>query len=74
MTAIPRPGIPKTQEKTQAAKAAISKLLPFSASSGHRPIVRTWNIAKHLARSGWEVTVVTPHPSIYRNPDDSLKN
>jgi glycosyltransferase involved in cell wall biosynthesis len=35
--------------------------------------VRTWNIAKHLARLGWEVTVVTPHSSIYRNPDKSLK-
>lgn len=35
--------------------------------------VRTWNIAKHLARSGWEVTVVTPRPSIYRNPDNSEK-
>lgn len=23
--------------------------------------VRTWNIAKHLARLGWDVTVVTPH-------------
>jgi glycosyltransferase involved in cell wall biosynthesis len=29
--------------------------------------VRTWNIAKYLARLGWDVTVVTPHPSIQRN-------
>jgi glycosyltransferase involved in cell wall biosynthesis len=29
--------------------------------------VRTWNIAKHLTRLGWDVTVVTPDPSILRN-------
>jgi glycosyltransferase involved in cell wall biosynthesis len=28
--------------------------------------IRAWNIAKHLARLGWEVTVVTPHPSVRR--------
>jgi glycosyltransferase involved in cell wall biosynthesis len=28
--------------------------------------VRTWNVAKYLARLGWDVTVVTPHPSIWR--------
>jgi glycosyltransferase involved in cell wall biosynthesis len=28
--------------------------------------VRTWNIAKHLARLGWDVTVVTPHSSVWR--------
>jgi len=28
--------------------------------------VRTWNIAKYLARSGWEITVVTPDPSRLR--------
>lgn len=32
--------------------------------------VRTWNIAKYLARSGWEVTVVTPRPSLWRHADD----
>lgn len=33
---------------------------------------RTWNIAKHLSRRGWSVTVVTPYPSVWReleNPD-----
>src|SRR5215831_17887358 len=29
--------------------------------------VRAWNIAKYLARLGWEVTVVTPEPSLWRN-------
>lgn len=32
--------------------------------------VRTWNMAKYLARLGWEVTVVTPHPSVWRHVDD----
>jgi Glycosyl transferase 4-like domain len=29
--------------------------------------VRTWNMAKHLARAGWDVTVVTPEPSLLRD-------
>ena len=32
--------------------------------------VRTWNIAKHLSRLGWEVTVVTPDPSLWRKVED----
>jgi glycosyltransferase involved in cell wall biosynthesis len=32
--------------------------------------VRTWNIAKYLARSGWDVTVVTPDPSLWRKTDN----
>ncbi|MDF0666257.1 MAG: glycosyltransferase [Nitrospira sp.] len=32
--------------------------------------VRTGNMARHLARLGWDVTVVTPDPSIWRNVDD----
>lgn len=35
--------------------------------------IRTWNIAKHLARSDWDVTVVTPDSSLRRNPDDPEK-
>ncbi len=35
--------------------------------------VRTWNIAKHLAKLGWNVTVVTPHPSLWRHVDDTAK-
>lgn len=36
--------------------------------------VRTSNIARHLAGLGWDVTVVTPHPSTWRNveSDDAL--
>lgn len=32
--------------------------------------VRTGNMARYLARLGWDVTVVTPDPSIWRNVDD----
>ena len=32
--------------------------------------VRTWNIAKYLARLGWDITVVTLHPSIWRHTDN----
>src|SRR4029077_4807564 len=35
--------------------------------------VRTGNIAKYLVRLGWEVTVVTPDPSIWRNVEDPEK-
>lgn len=32
--------------------------------------VRTWNIAKYLSRLDWNITVVTPHPSVWRNIED----
>ncbi len=35
--------------------------------------VRTWNIAMHLTRLGWDVTVVTPDPAILRNVEDREK-
>jgi glycosyltransferase involved in cell wall biosynthesis len=35
--------------------------------------VRTGNIAKFLTRLGWEVTVVTSQPAVWRNADDSEK-
>jgi glycosyltransferase involved in cell wall biosynthesis len=33
--------------------------------------VRTWNIAKYLARLGWSVTVVCPDPSLWRYSEDA---
>jgi glycosyltransferase involved in cell wall biosynthesis len=35
--------------------------------------VRTWNTAKYLARLGWEITVVTPEPSVLRYVEDTQK-
>jgi Glycosyl transferase 4-like domain len=34
---------------------------------------RAWNIAKYLTRLGWTVTVVTPHPSVWRHHEDPEK-
>jgi glycosyltransferase involved in cell wall biosynthesis len=33
--------------------------------------VRTWNIAKYLSRCGWDVTIVTPDPSLWRKTNSS---
>lgn len=33
--------------------------------------VRTWNMAMYLTRLGWDVTVVTPDPSILRNIEEN---
>jgi glycosyltransferase involved in cell wall biosynthesis len=35
--------------------------------------VRTWNIAMYLTRLGWDVTVVTPDPAIFRKVEDDEK-
>jgi glycosyltransferase involved in cell wall biosynthesis len=35
--------------------------------------VRLWNIAKHLSRLGWHVTVVVPDPSLLRNAENEEK-
>jgi len=35
--------------------------------------VRTWNSAKYLSRLGWEVSVVTPGPSVWRQLENPEK-
>jgi glycosyltransferase involved in cell wall biosynthesis len=35
--------------------------------------VRLWNIAKYLTRLGWQVTVVSPDPSLLRKAEDPEK-
>jgi glycosyltransferase involved in cell wall biosynthesis len=35
--------------------------------------VRTWNLAKYLSRQGWDVSVVTTHPSLWRRLDNPEK-
>lgn len=35
--------------------------------------VRLWNIAKHLARQGWQVTVVALDPTLMRDPEGAEK-
>jgi glycosyltransferase involved in cell wall biosynthesis len=39
---------------------------PATASAS----VRTWNMAKHLARLGWDITVVMPHPSLWQRVEN----
>jgi glycosyltransferase involved in cell wall biosynthesis len=62
--------------KRELPKARRPKLLflacyfPPLQTSGS---VRTWSIAKYLARLGWEVTVVTPDPSVWRSVEDCEK-
>jgi len=43
---------------------------PFQASGS----IRALNIAKHLNSLGWEVTVVTPHSSVWRSHSLNLKD
>ncbi len=48
--------------------------LAYQFPPAKRPgCVRTWNIAMHLTRLGWDVTVVTPDPAILRNVEDCGK-
>ena len=35
--------------------------------------MRTWNAAKYLTRFGWDVTVVTPRPELWRHLDNREK-
>ena len=35
--------------------------------------IRAWNIAKYLARMGWDVTVVTPDPSVWLHVEEPAK-
>jgi glycosyltransferase involved in cell wall biosynthesis len=35
------------------------------------PCARTWSMSKYLARLGWSVTVVTPHPFLWRHTENA---
>jgi len=73
-----------TAERHQSLSLATGCVDPGSRGSRYRilflahsfpplraiPCVRTWNIAKHLARRGWEVSVLTPDPSLWKCVDD----
>ena len=48
----------------------LTRAFPPGAGVG---AVRTWNLAKYLSRQGWDVSVVTPHPSLWRRPDNPEK-
>lgn len=58
----------------QPTKRAKLLFLAYSFPPMHTiGAVRTRNIARYLTRLGWDVTVVTPDPSIWRNVDNSEK-
>jgi len=46
----------------------LAYFFPPAAESG---CVRSWNIAKYLTRLGWDVTVVTPHESVWRHAENA---
>src|SRR5262245_61852431 len=50
--------------------ALLAWTFPPAATVGS---VRTWNLAKHLSRLGWDVTVVTPDPELLRFKDNVVK-
>jgi glycosyltransferase involved in cell wall biosynthesis len=73
------------------AALPLSQLLPDGTTEARRPkllflawnfppvqaiaSVRTWNAAKYLTRLGWDVTVVTPKPELWRhlgNPEKAM--
>lgn len=45
----------------------LAYFFPPATASG---CVRTWNVAKYLTRLGWDVTVVTPDPSVWRHAEN----
>jgi len=60
---------------TQSHRRSAQRRLLF-LTYGFPPVrragsVRTWNIAKYLARTGWAVAVVTPEPSLFQNIERS---
>lgn len=77
-------GIEISNQSTVTSRTAINNM-----ASGRRPkllflaysfppavavsCVRTWNIATYLTRIGWDVTVVTLDPSIWRNVENPGK-
>ena len=48
----------------------LTRAFPPGAGVG---AVRTWNLAKYMSRQGWDVSVVTPHPSLWRRLDNPEK-
>ena len=77
-----RQGLPSEIARPQASPFTGSLVRDESAFSGRGKLlflsyafppaqmiasVRTWNMAKYLRRLGWEITVVTPHPSLWKH-------
>lgn len=61
----PAAGVPEVSSN-QNSLLFLAYWFPPANASGS---VRTHNIAKHLSRLGWKVTVVTPAPQLFRHID-----
>ena len=64
----PFAGPPPIRRKRHHRLLFLAQVFPPDQAPG---CVRTWNITKYLARLGWDITVVTPEPSLWRNADNS---
>src|SRR5215831_10388005 len=70
-TVSPRQSLPKEAGASRRQKLVfLACYFPPVKCGGY---VRAWNITKYLARAGWDVTVVTPDPSLWRNIEDPHK-
>ena len=59
-------GSSRERETRQAQRPKLLFLACYFPPVHGIACVRTWNIAKYLVRLGWDVTVVTPDPSLWR--------
>jgi glycosyltransferase involved in cell wall biosynthesis len=66
-------GLSRERETLQARRPKLLFLAYYFPPVQAIASVRTGNIAKYLTRLGWEVTVVTPDPSVWRNVEDCEK-
>jgi glycosyltransferase involved in cell wall biosynthesis len=60
---------PKSEHSTEPRRPKLLFLARAFPPLRVTACVRTWNLAKYLARLGWDITVVTPHPSVWRHVD-----
>ena len=66
-------GLSRERETLQGRRPKLLFLAYYFSPVQAIASVRTGNIAKYLTRLGWEVTVVTPDPSVWRNVEDCEK-
>jgi hypothetical protein len=64
-----QPGIARRGESLGRRPRLLFLARPFPPAR-NPACPRTWNIAKYLARLGWDVTVVTAEPSVWRHIDN----
>lgn len=73
MTTAVRRGTRSYKKAVQTIKPRLLFLACYFPPAHAIASVRAWNIAKYLARIGWDVTVVTPDPSVWLRAEDPAK-